>query len=41
MKPSIENEKTENELTEDEQLEIYAKLIIDIYLNSEYENEKI
>jgi hypothetical protein len=29
-----------NSLTEDEQLEQFAKLIIDIYFDQQYENEK-
>ena len=28
-------------LTENEQIELFAKLIIDIYLDNEYENEKL
>lgn len=30
-----------NTLTEDEQLEQFAKLIIEIYFDQQYENEKI
>ena len=30
-----------NHLTESEQIELFAKLIIDIYLDNEYENEKL
>lgn len=51
MKISLEDDKkinhdviTKNEglsfLTEDEQLVLFAKLIIDIYLDNEHENEK-
>jgi hypothetical protein len=40
MKPSNEYEKLINELTEEELLKQFANLIIDIYFNQLYENEK-
>jgi hypothetical protein len=40
MKPSNEYEKSINELTEEELLKQFANLIIDIYFNQLYENEK-
>jgi len=40
MKPSNEYEKLINELTEEELLKKFANLIIDIYFDQLYENEK-
>jgi hypothetical protein len=40
MKPSNEYEKLKNELTEEELLKQFANLIIDIYFDQLYENEK-
>ena len=40
MKPSDEYEKSINELTELEFLKQFANLIIDIYFDQLYENEK-
>jgi hypothetical protein len=40
MKPSNEYEKLKNELTEQELLKQFANLIIDIYFDQLYENEK-
>jgi hypothetical protein len=40
MKPSNEYEKLINELTEEELLKQFANLIIDIYFDQLYENEK-
>jgi hypothetical protein len=40
MKPSNEYEKLKNELTEEELLKKFANLIIDIYFDQLYENEK-
>jgi hypothetical protein len=40
MKPSNDYEKLINELTEEELLKQFANLIIDIYFDQLYENEK-
>ena len=40
MKSSNENEKGKNDLTDDELLEQFAQLIIDIYFDQQHEKEK-
>jgi len=40
MKPSNDYEKLINDLTEEELLKQFANLIIDIYFDQLYENEK-